>query len=126
MSVDVVEVSRVVEGLRGRRPVSRGVLRDYVKVFFGVDVPDVGLCEGHCSPMDYLWHAYNSDFCLRIAYFVTDMKDQKVVWDKTNIGENYPGVTHASGVDLVNQFKQHMDILSTRYRWKLTWNDVLL
>ena len=61
MSVDVAMAGRVVEGLRGRRPIGRGALRDYVKVFFGVDIPDVALCEGHGSPMDYLWHAWSAD-----------------------------------------------------------------
>lgn len=38
-------------------------LRNYVKVFLGVEIPDIVVCEGHSSPMDYLWHCFNSDFC---------------------------------------------------------------
>lgn len=30
--------------------------------------------------------------------------------------ENYPGVTHASGVELVNQFKKHMDIYKIKVK----------
>ena len=52
----------VIEALRKVRPVSRAGLKDYVKVFLGIDIPDVSHCSGHCSPMDYLWHCYSSDF----------------------------------------------------------------
>lgn len=52
----------VYGALRGVAPVSREGLRDYVKVFVGIDVPDVSQCDGHCSPMDYLWHCYSRDF----------------------------------------------------------------
>jgi hypothetical protein len=34
-------------------------LRNYVKVFLGIDVPDAAMCEGHVAPMDYLWHAWD-------------------------------------------------------------------
>jgi hypothetical protein len=33
-------------------------LKNYVKVFLGIDVPDKRLCPEHQSPMDYLWHAF--------------------------------------------------------------------
>jgi hypothetical protein len=33
-----------------------------VKVFLGIDVPGVSICQEHNAPLDYLWHAYNSDF----------------------------------------------------------------
>jgi hypothetical protein len=51
----------VYEAVRAAAPGSRRGLRNYVKVFLGVDVPDARLCEGHCSPMDYLWHAWSAD-----------------------------------------------------------------
>jgi hypothetical protein len=37
------------------------MLRDYVKVFLGIDVPDKKICDSHSSPLDYLWHSFNSD-----------------------------------------------------------------
>lgn len=53
---------RVYSALRKSLPSSRDDLRNYVKVFLGIDVPDVSLCEGHSSPMDYLWHCFSGDF----------------------------------------------------------------
>ncbi|MCF7956025.1 MAG: hypothetical protein K9M75_09510 [Phycisphaerae bacterium] len=80
MMVDTVsKIERaggVYDALRGVAPVSRGGLRDYVKVFLGIDVPDVSCCEGHCSPMDYLWHCYSRDF----AFGESSPNGDCVVW----------------------------------------------
>ncbi|HIJ66902.1 MAG TPA: hypothetical protein HPP87_01060 [Planctomycetes bacterium] len=54
-------VSGVYEKLRRTRPRSRRDLANYIKVFLGIDVPDTKLCDGHATPMDYLWYAYSSD-----------------------------------------------------------------
>lgn len=37
-------------------------MRNYVKVFLGIEVPEESICAEHCSPMDYLWHCYSADF----------------------------------------------------------------
>ena len=58
---EMVRAGRVLSALRKVKPVSRFDVRNYVKVFLGVDVPCESVCEGHCSPMDYLWHSYSSD-----------------------------------------------------------------
>ena len=50
--------------LRRRPPRSRRDLKNYVKVFLGVDVPDGKVCCDHNSPMDYLWHSYSTDLRL--------------------------------------------------------------
>ncbi len=55
-------VGGVYEKLRRAVPRRRVDLRNYVKAFVGIDVPDRVYCNGHSSPMDYLWHAYNADF----------------------------------------------------------------
>jgi len=55
----------IYDRLRGTRPRSRADLKRYVKVFLGIDVPDVRLCPEHSSPMDYLWHCFNVDFTNR-------------------------------------------------------------
>jgi hypothetical protein len=52
---------RVYDLLQRVRPRTRVDLRNYVKVFLGIDVPDVSMCEGHSSPMDYLWHSFAAD-----------------------------------------------------------------
>jgi hypothetical protein len=59
--VDMGIAGRVYEKVRWVRPRGRVWLRNYVKVFLGADVPDVRICEGHCTPMDYLWHAWSVD-----------------------------------------------------------------
>jgi len=53
--------SSIYEQLRRTRPRTRRDLANYIKVFLGIDVPDVRLCDGHATPMDYLWYAYSSD-----------------------------------------------------------------
>jgi len=51
------EGAGAVEAMRRRRPRTRGQLSAYVRAFLGLRVPDVQLCEGHESPMDYLAYA---------------------------------------------------------------------
>ena len=75
----VSEIERadgVYGDLRKVAPVSRAGLRDYVKIFLGIDVPDVSCCDGHCSPMDYLWHCYSRDF----AFGKSSSNGDCVVW----------------------------------------------
>jgi len=47
--------------LRRTPPTSRRDLKNYVKVFLGIDVPDRRICPEHNSPMDYLWHSFTAD-----------------------------------------------------------------
>ncbi len=51
----------VLSSLKSSAPASRAQLKNFVKVFFGIDIPDVSICRGHASPMDYLWHSYSCD-----------------------------------------------------------------
>lgn len=60
--IEMVKASNVYSALRSTRPGTKADLKNYVKVFLGIDVPDVRICDEHCSPMDYLWHAYSADF----------------------------------------------------------------
>ncbi|MCP4593332.1 MAG: hypothetical protein GY842_21565 [bacterium] len=62
---DVLKAAKaktVYDMLRRSRPRSRADLKRYVKIFLGIDVPDVKLCPDHSSPMDYLWRSFNVDF----------------------------------------------------------------
>ena len=36
-------------------------LRQYVEVYLGLRVPDRRICDGHRSPMEYLWHAFGCE-----------------------------------------------------------------
>ena len=55
-------VGEVYSELRGKRPATKEDLKNYVKVFCGLDIPGRRICEGHASPLDYLWHSFSSDF----------------------------------------------------------------
>ena len=55
-------VEDVKEGLRFKRPTTKKHLRDYIKVYHGVQIPDIALTKGHTPPMDYVWYAFNADF----------------------------------------------------------------
>lgn len=49
------------ESVRCLPPRTKQDLYNYVKVFLGVDIPSQSVCADHCSPLDYLWHAYSCD-----------------------------------------------------------------
>ncbi len=55
------QVSDIYKILRRTSPRTRGDLANYIRVFLGIDVPDVKMCPEHATPMDYLWHAYSTD-----------------------------------------------------------------
>ena len=55
---EIKRATGVYNELRRIRPQTRRDLKNYVKVFLGVDVPDKRICIDHQSPMDYLWHAF--------------------------------------------------------------------
>jgi len=47
--------------LRRTAPATRADLKNYVRAFLGIDVPDRKICPEHNSPMDYLWYAFTAD-----------------------------------------------------------------
>jgi len=59
---DVTTATRLYRALRRTMPQNRLDLKNYVKVFLGIDVPDKRICPDHNAPMDYLWHSFSSDF----------------------------------------------------------------
>ena len=52
----------VYNALRRSQPRTKKDLQNYVKIFLGINIPHLRICPDHTSPMDYLWHCYNSDF----------------------------------------------------------------
>src|SRR4030042_803279 len=56
------EAAEIYTNLRRRAPVTRGDIRNYVKVYLDIDIPDKRICRGHNSPMEYLRHSYFADF----------------------------------------------------------------
>ena len=59
---EIRKAADVYSRLRRSRPKNKLDLRNYVKVFLGLDIPDKRICPGHNSPMDYLWHSFSADF----------------------------------------------------------------
>jgi len=55
---DNKRVAGVYAELRRTRPQTKRDLKNYVKVFLGIDVPGKIICPDHQSPMDYLWHTF--------------------------------------------------------------------
>ncbi len=62
MSGDIAKAQQLCSELRVIAPSTKRDLRNYVKAFLGIEVPDTRICAEHSSPMDYLWHSFSSDF----------------------------------------------------------------
>lgn len=60
-STDNEKASRIYAELQRTPPAKKRDLKNYVKVFLGIDVPDKRICPDHNSPMDYLWHSFSAD-----------------------------------------------------------------
>jgi len=59
---DIEKAAGVYSALQRVRPKTKRDLKNYVKVFLGLDIPDKRICPEHNSPMDYLWHSFSADF----------------------------------------------------------------
>jgi hypothetical protein len=66
-SSDIEKACAVYSALRRTRPQTRHDLKNYVKAFLGIAIPDKRICSEHNSPMDYLWHSFRADFMPRRA-----------------------------------------------------------
>jgi hypothetical protein len=55
---DMERAAHLYTELRRTRPVTKLDLKNYAKVFLGIDVPDKKICPEHQSPMDYLWYTF--------------------------------------------------------------------
>lgn len=58
----IEKAAQIYAELRRTRPSKRRDLKNYVKVFLGIDIPNRKICPYHNSPMDYLWHCFSADF----------------------------------------------------------------
>ena len=63
----IEKASYVYSVLRRTRPKTRADLKNYVKVFLGIEIPDKKICPEHNSPLDYLWHSFATDFAAERA-----------------------------------------------------------
>jgi hypothetical protein len=59
---NIERATSIYSALRRTRPATRRDLKNYVKVFLGINVPDRRICPEHNSPLDYLWHTFCADF----------------------------------------------------------------
>jgi hypothetical protein len=60
-SAGLQKAAQIYRQLRRIVPITRADLKNYIKVFLGIDVPDKRICPEHNSPMDYLWHSFTAD-----------------------------------------------------------------
>jgi len=58
----IEKAGRLYSALRSRRPQNKRDLKNYIKVFLGIEIPDTKICPDHNSPLDYLWHSFAADF----------------------------------------------------------------
>ncbi len=62
---DMQKAASLYQALRSNRPRTKKDLKNYLKVFLGLDIPDKKICPEHHSPADYLWHSFNIDYQTR-------------------------------------------------------------
>jgi hypothetical protein len=58
----IQKANAIYATLRRTAPKNKRDLKNYVKVFLGIDVPDKKICDDHNAPLDYLWHSFSADF----------------------------------------------------------------
>ena len=63
----VEKAVHVYSRLQRSAPRTSEELKNYVKVFLGIDIPDKRIFSEHNSPMEYLWHSFWADFAVRPA-----------------------------------------------------------
>ncbi len=61
MSAGLDKAAHTYHQLRRTLPATRHDLKNYAKVFLGIDIPNERICPEHNAPMDYLWHSFTAD-----------------------------------------------------------------
>jgi len=72
---DIEKAACVYSALQRSRPKCKRDLKNYVKVFLGLDIPDKRICPEHSAPMDYLWHSFSADFAT-----VKEANADAIIW----------------------------------------------
>ena len=78
-TIDIEKADYLYSELRQTLPLTKRDLKNYVKVFLGINVPDKRICPDHHSPMDYLWHSFSADLRLQ-----ADNRRSKITSGKCN------------------------------------------
>ncbi len=73
-------IGELYDSLKTIVPRNRDDLRNYVKAFLGVNVPDVRICDDHCAPMDYLWHCYTDGKVRGLETADVSVNSDAIVW----------------------------------------------
>ena len=60
--IDFEMAAGIFKALQSTRPKSKNDLKNYVKIFLKIKIPDKKICDEHDSPLDYLWYSFNADF----------------------------------------------------------------
>ncbi|MHC4123831.1 MAG: hypothetical protein ACYSSI_09685 [Planctomycetota bacterium] len=61
-AVNISKAVKACQKLKAISPKTREDLKNYLKVFLGINIPDKSICPDHQSPIDYLWHGFSADF----------------------------------------------------------------
>ncbi len=61
-----VVLNSVCSQLKTKRPATRTDLKNYIRAFLDISIPDKSFSAEHSSPLDYLWHAFAEDEKSRI------------------------------------------------------------
>ena len=77
---DFQRAAHLYTELRHRPPRTRRDLKNYVKAFLGIDVPDKRICPDHRNPMDYLWHSYSRDLQRELNHPSATAIGDCIVW----------------------------------------------
>jgi len=79
---DIEKAAHIYSSLRWTRPRTRRDLKNYVKVFLGIDIPDKRICSDHNSPVDYLWHSFSAEFAAE-----TQANADAIIWANRSGGK---------------------------------------
>jgi hypothetical protein len=60
--VDIKKAGELYSALSRTKPATKTDLKNYIKVFAGIDIPNMRICPEHNAPLDYLWHSFSADF----------------------------------------------------------------
>jgi len=80
----------IIETLKLQKPSSPAHLKNYVRFFLNLTVPDLKICEDHDSPMDYLWYSFNAEHSIEnMELNRQNYNNDCIVWAGRGGGKTY-------------------------------------
>ena len=71
----LLKANSFYQTLKKTKPSSKADLKNYLRVFLGLDIGDIKICPEHNTPMDYLWHCYSE-----ISNLKSQISKDCIVW----------------------------------------------